>query len=128
MSKFLNRIKELGGIKGMVDKGWKYKELRTGTLIGTDANGNRYFQDKSYIFGRSRFADVKAKDPTSIAPEWHRWLHYMTDDPPSQSPVWHPKWESSPKKWAAGTGSKNEYVPFRTTAKKVHEWDPNAST
>ena len=26
-------------------------------------------------------------DVSQIPPEWHRWMHYMTDDPPSLVPL-----------------------------------------
>lgn len=53
----------------------------------------------------------------------HRWLHCMTDDPPTTHPP-------EPKKFLADihqfnvSGSPQQYVPFSTTRKKIHEWVP----
>ncbi|XP_031728771.1 NADH dehydrogenase [ubiquinone] 1 alpha subcomplex subunit 12-like [Anarrhichthys ocellatus] len=53
----------------------------------------------------------------------HRWLHCMTDDPPTTHPP-------EPKKFLAEvhqfnvSGSSQRYVPFPTTSKKIHEWVP----
>eukprot|EP01134_Creolimax_fragrantissima_P003087 CFRG3087T1 len=122
---FVARLSEFGNAKQIWHKLMKFKELRTGTYVGSDINGNKYYEDVSYIFGRSRFVDLKnGYDPTSITPEWHRWMHAMTDYPPSRKEIWHPEWEGAPIE--SQTGSSNEYVPFRTTRVKVTEWDPNS--
>lgn len=53
----------------------------------------------------------------------HRWLHSMTDDPPTTHPP-------EPKKFLAEvhqinvSGSTQQYVPYSTTRKKIHEWVP----
>ncbi len=31
-------------------------------------------------------------DASQIPPEWHRWLHHTTQDPPNKNPVEQPKW------------------------------------
>lgn len=53
----------------------------------------------------------------------HRWLHCMTDDPPTTHPP-------EPKKFLAEihqinvSGTPASYVPYSTTPKKIHEWVP----
>ncbi|MEQ2241975.1 hypothetical protein ILYODFUR_030947 [Ilyodon furcidens] len=53
----------------------------------------------------------------------HRWLHCMTDDPPTTHPP-------EPKKFLAEvhqfnvSGTSQQYVPYPTTRKKIHEWVP----
>ena len=137
MSYFLNAIRaELNAIK--VAGGWKasfYRvlretNLRTGTLIGTDQYGNKYFENNSYFMARNRFVvypyvDRFTFDGSQIPAEWHRWLHYMTDDPPTKVPA-------EPRKFIQPheinkTGTKLEYVPYSTTRPKIEEWQPPKS-
>uniref|UniRef100_A0A3Q1GXI2 NADH dehydrogenase [ubiquinone] 1 alpha subcomplex subunit 12 n=1 Tax=Acanthochromis polyacanthus TaxID=80966 RepID=A0A3Q1GXI2_9TELE len=62
-------------------------------------------------------------DGSMVPAEWHRWLHCMTDDPPTTHPP-------EPKKFLAEvhqfnvSGSPQQYVPYPTTRKKIHEWVP----
>lgn len=134
MSYFLNAIRaELNAIK--VAGGWKasfYRilretNLRTGTLIGTDNYGNKYFENNSYFMARNRFVvypyvDRFTFDGSQIPAEWHRWLHYMTDDPPTKVPP-EPRKFIQPHE-TNKTGTKLEYVPYSTTLPKIEEWQP----
>src|ERR1700761_8038851 len=55
-----------------------------GHQVGTDALGNRYFQDKRPRAGqRTRRWVLYAGPPEAslVPPEWHSWLHYTTLDP-----------------------------------------------
>lgn len=53
----------------------------------------------------------------------HRWLHCMTDDPPTTHPP-------EPKKFLAEihqinvSATPQQYVPYSTTRQKIHEWVP----
>ena len=120
------RIAALGGIRGIFHKLVRTKDLRAGTLVGTDENGNKYYEDYTYVFGRSRYVEYnenqRVPDVTTVAPEWHRWIHYVGEEPPSRRPVWQPEWKSpaSPTK----TGTNDAYVPYSTPPKKIHEWTP----
>lgn len=134
MSYFLNSIrKELNGIKSV--GGWKaawsriLREcyIRVGTHVGTDKYGNKYYENNSYFFSRHRFVcypyvDRYTFDASQVPSEWHRWLHYMTDDPPTKVPPVPRKFfqPHEPNK----TGSKMEYVPYSTTRPKIEEWVP----
>ena len=53
----------------------------------------------------------------------HRWLHSMTDNPPTVEPP-------VPRKFLLDhtenyTASKKEYVPYSTVKPKIHSWQPN---
>lgn len=74
---------------------WKRETLgtalytwRKGELVGTDAYGNRYFQEKSVATGRRRrrwvlyHGDVEG---SKVPAEWHAWLHRTSDDVPSDA-------------------------------------------
>ncbi|CAD5213144.1 unnamed protein product [Bursaphelenchus okinawaensis] len=62
--------------------------IQTGDLIGTDKFGNKYFQDDGNSIPADRWVVFGEKqDVTQVPPEWHRWLHHMTDEPPTVKPV-----------------------------------------
>ena len=57
----------------------------TGRRIGTDSDGNVYFESRrDYLkYGRKRRWVVYAgdADPSAVPPEWHGWLHFMMESP-----------------------------------------------
>jgi NADH:ubiquinone oxidoreductase subunit len=66
---------------------WLFTKMR-GELVGTDGEGNRYYQDKRMITGRRRKRWVIYKgepEASRVPPEWHGWLHYTVDAPPSEA-------------------------------------------
>jgi NADH:ubiquinone oxidoreductase subunit len=61
-----------------------------GRVVGRDAEGNVYYEDKrgarSALGGHTRprrwvLYDGGLAEPTRVPPEWHAWLHYITDAP-----------------------------------------------
>lgn len=44
-------------------------------------------RDRVVIYGPRAMQSYGDYDPSMVAPEWHAWLHHMTDDLPSQWPV-----------------------------------------
>jgi NADH:ubiquinone oxidoreductase subunit len=55
-----------------------------GRLVGRDALGNRYYQDrKAGPGGRARRWVIYAgeAEASKVPPEWHCWLHYTTEAP-----------------------------------------------
>lgn len=77
---------------------------RKGRLVGTDSEGNRYYEEKDSrdmkAVGRGRQrrrwvvynGEVEA---TRIPPEWHAWIHGLTDAPPSEAPLPVKPWEKA---------------------------------
>lgn len=65
--------------------------MRSGTLVGVDANGNKFYENKSAPYGRTRWVEYPTPsgvwaiedkyDASMISPEWHGWIHYMHDKP-----------------------------------------------
>jgi NADH:ubiquinone oxidoreductase subunit len=57
-----------------------------GVAVGTDGEGNRYFEEKRLRSGRLRkrrwvlYASGN-REASEVPPEWHAWLHYTTDKP-----------------------------------------------
>jgi NADH:ubiquinone oxidoreductase subunit len=67
---------------------WLFTRLR-GRAVGSDAMGNRYFEEKQPRHGslRARRWVVYAGRPEAsvVPPEWHSWLHYTTAEPLPQT-------------------------------------------
>ena len=58
--------------------------LLRGHLVGTDAAGNNYYQERAIRpNGRARrwVAYNGEVEASRVPPEWHAWLHYTTDTP-----------------------------------------------
>jgi NADH:ubiquinone oxidoreductase subunit len=76
-------FRDLGGFKGFFrNPGLVLWTLRQGGAVGKDSLGNRYFQTRAAPKGtRPRRWVVYAgpADASVIGPEWHAWLHGLTD-------------------------------------------------
>ncbi|KAF2077302.1 hypothetical protein CYY_001368 [Polysphondylium violaceum] len=108
--------------KGVLQRGVKESlktlyytgELKFGDLIGTDKVGNRYFENKEEIYGRHRwveYANRSDPDPTTIPPEWHSWIHHMSDKPGSEMLAYSPIYKR--EHLANPTGTDNAYMPTK---------------
>ena len=82
---------------------WKRETLgtalftwRKGEFVGTDAYGNRYFQEKNpRARRRRRWVLYRGEVEGSKVPaEWHAWLHHTSDQVPSDSAS-HRDWEKT---------------------------------
>jgi NADH:ubiquinone oxidoreductase subunit len=79
------RLGQIGGFAALLkNPGLILFTLRHGRAIGTDATGNRYFEERRGRAGRRVrrwvvYAGVV--DASKVPPEWHAWLHYLTDAP-----------------------------------------------
>ena len=91
---------------------------RTSTKVGEDEFGNRYFEARtdreSYDKGRRRrYVTYRGyAEPTKIPPEWHAWMHYITEQPPTVAPLKRRVWEK-------------EHLPNLTGT--VYAWRPKGS-
>jgi NADH:ubiquinone oxidoreductase subunit len=59
---------------------WLFTKMR-GELVGTDAEGNRYYQDRHPLPGRRRKRWViynGEPEASRVPPDWHGWLHHTT--------------------------------------------------
>ena len=83
-----------------------------GKKIGEDRYGNCYFTEKKTPKDRKakRWVIYKGMaEPSKIPPEWHGWMHYTLDVPPSQRSVQHYHWEKP--HMPNLTGTQNAYLP-----------------
>ena len=84
--------------------------LFKGNLVGTDAAGNHYYQERAIRpNGRSRRWIVYngPVEASAVPPEWHSWLHYTTDKPIQASA--HRSWGRVHV--ANATGTPDSYRP-----------------
>mmetsp|Transcript_28812 Transcript_28812/g.84452 ORF Transcript_28812/g.84452 Transcript_28812/m.84452 type:complete len:184 (+) Transcript_28812:73-624(+) len=80
-----------GGLFHAVNRLRQMNQLRLGRLVGEDTNGNKYYENTAMPYGRTRWYEPKVPlrifemdqyyDPSQVTPEWHGWLHYVTDKP-----------------------------------------------
>merc|ERR1712154_643234 len=123
----LKVLKHNGGIKGTFLALFRRDDFKFGDLIGEDSNGNRYYQNKYYFMGRSRWVEYSdhvghCYDGSQIPAEWHRWMHYITDDPPTKDGTMLPRRQWMSEHYENFSGTSKEYVPYSTTRPKVEAW------
>jgi NADH:ubiquinone oxidoreductase subunit len=84
---------------------WLFTKMR-GEFVGTDAEGNRYYQDKRPIAGRRRkrwvIYDGEA-EASRVPPDWHGWLHYTTDVSPPPGGLPRQPWQKDHVRNLSGT-------------------------
>lgn len=87
----------------------------SGNLLGTDDFGNQYFEDMTAQYGRNRWVlfkdmdNMSGEDPSTVPPEWHGWLHHVTDQVPTIEPFSKPRYAVECRGNPTGTG--NRYGP-----------------
>lgn len=75
--------------------------LRRGQKVGEDAQGNRYYQTRD---GKRRWVIYNGESEASrVAPDWHGWLHFTWNEPPTQAPLKHKPWELPHQENLTGT-------------------------
>ncbi|CAN5388245.1 NADH:ubiquinone oxidoreductase subunit NDUFA12 [soil metagenome] len=91
---------------------------RTSDFVGEDEQGNRYFEARtdreSYDKGRRRrYVTYKGyAEASKIPPDWHGWMHYTVDEPPTRAPLRRRAWEK-------------DHLPNLTGT--VYAWKPKGS-
>ena len=80
---------------------------RRGKRVGTDTQGNIYYQTKD---AKRRWVIYNGEMQASrVSPDWHGWLHFTWDQPPTTSPLPHQVWEKPHQENL--TGSDAAYAP-----------------
>ena len=69
MSYFINLVRQqlaivrsVGGWKGAFFRLLREGNVRSGTLVGTDQYGNKYYENNSYFMARNRFVEYPYVD------------------------------------------------------------------
>eukprot|EP00245_Coleochaete_scutata_P001815 TRINITY_DN12265_c0_g1_i1.p1 TRINITY_DN12265_c0_g1~~TRINITY_DN12265_c0_g1_i1.p1 ORF type:complete len:153 (+),score=25.73 TRINITY_DN12265_c0_g1_i1:115-573(+) len=89
-----------GSIKKIASEGWlwsildgnllqtKMRQLGGAKLVGEDKFGNKYYENMANTqYGRHRWVEFGSKtdyNASSVPPEWHGWLHHITDNTPEK--------------------------------------------
>ncbi|KAF8062791.1 NADH dehydrogenase [ubiquinone] 1 alpha subcomplex subunit 12 [Scenedesmus sp. PABB004] len=93
---WLSSMREVAGFKRPLD--WLkivadgnlfvtiFEKGPTGKLVGTDAHGNKYYEDEGTSYNRKRwvvYSDLTNYNASVVPPEWHGWLNYINDFAPT---------------------------------------------
>ena len=96
------------------------KTFFTGTLVGKDDFGNKYYKNKKNERWVIYSQEVEA---TKISSEWYLWIHHTTDRLPEKS---EKKFNWQKKHLENQTGTKNKHNPTKITKnlirKKYETW------
>ena len=78
---------------------------RKGERVGQDAFGNIYYRAKGSQSPHDRRWVIYKGMPeaSKVPPEWHGWLHHMTDDLPTTHPSTPWPWQKNPLPNLTGT-------------------------
>jgi NADH:ubiquinone oxidoreductase subunit len=80
---------------------------RRGIRVGEDAAGNIYYQTKD---AKRRWVIFNGEmEASRVTPDWHGWLHFTWDQPPTDKPLVHKAWEKPHVENL--TGSDAAYAP-----------------
>jgi NADH:ubiquinone oxidoreductase subunit len=94
--------------------GTKLFTLLRGVHVGSDAAGNRYYEEKAGDHDdrarRKRWVLYQGEaEASKVPPEWHAWLHRTIAEPPSRAPLPTKPWEQEHR--PNRTGTDNAYLP-----------------
>lgn len=65
---------------------WRY-----GVKVGEDEQGNIFYHSRD---GKRRWVIYNGEAEASrVSPQWHGWLHYTWDEPPTETPLRRKDWE-----------------------------------
>jgi NADH:ubiquinone oxidoreductase subunit len=80
---------------------------RRGVKVGEDAAGNIFYQTSD---GKRRWVIYNGEiEASRVTPDWHGWLHFTFDQPPTKAPLAHKAWEKPHLENL--TGSDAAYAP-----------------
>lgn len=119
-----------------VSPGGLFDIKRRSEHVGTDAYGNRYFQDRKVsVEGRKRRYVIYdgLAEPSKVPAEWHGWLHYTFEEPPTDAPLKTQSWETDHTPNMTGTvfayrpkGTLREGGKRRDADADYEAWTPDA--
>jgi NADH:ubiquinone oxidoreductase subunit len=90
---------------------------RRGVFVGQDDTGNKYYEAKdnsdSYDQRKRRWVIYNGyAEASKVPPDWHGWLHYTFEEPPTEAPLMRQSWEK-------------DHIPNLTGT--VHAWRPKGA-
>ena len=80
---------------------------RRGVKVGEDAQGNAFYQTAD---GKRRWVIFNGEcEASRVSPDWHGWLHFTWDHPPTEVPLAKKLWEKPHLENLTGTDA--AYAP-----------------
>ncbi|KAL1316901.1 hypothetical protein HN51_069025 [Arachis hypogaea] len=82
---FLRELKDEGYLRCLPDGNLLQTKIHNigATLVGVDKFGNKYYEKlEDTQYGRHRWVEYAEKsryNASQVPPEWHGWLHFITD-------------------------------------------------
>ncbi len=79
---------------------------RRSVFVGEDDQGNKYYEEKKVsLEGRKRRWVIYngLAEASRVPAEWHGWMHYTFDDPPTVAPFKKKGWEKPHRPNLTGT-------------------------
>ncbi len=77
--------------------GTLFTVAKRGRKVGEDEFGNRYYESRdtvSYDGRRRRWVIFNGyAEASKVSPDWHGWLHYTFEEPPTEAPLARKAWE-----------------------------------
>ncbi|KAI9193521.1 NADH ubiquinone oxidoreductase subunit NDUFA12-domain-containing protein [Polychytrium aggregatum] len=109
---------------------WQYNTIdqaKAGTFVGKDYLGNEYYENKNDVVVRDRWVLFSRwnSDASQVPPEWHQWLHRMTDDIPTEKTLPKPAKYNPPAHIENLTGTTAAFKTYSTTVPKISGWTPS---
>lgn len=84
---------------------------RKGEFVGEDEAGNKYYQERR---GKRRWVTYNGQsEASSVAADWHGWLHHYAEEPPTDVHYTHKPWQKP--HLANMTGTPKAYRPQGST-------------
>eukprot|EP00937_MAST-01D_sp_MAST-1D-sp2_P004983 g4983.t1 len=122
IAKYAKAVQQFG-FRGTLLKLYTNGDVKFGKLMGKDKFGNEYYENRyDYPYGQHRWVEnmVEIHDycPSMVPPEWHSWLHSMTDNLPTDDKAWEYGYIK------ANAGANNIYTDNHTGG-VVNEHQPN---
>lgn len=80
---------------------------RKGQRVGEDSEGNVFYRSRD---DKRRWVIYNGEmEASRISPDWHGWMHFTWDEPPTDKPFAHKAWEAPHQ--ANLTGTAAAYAP-----------------
>ena len=80
---------------------------RRGVKVGEDAAGNVFYRTRD---DKKRWVIYNGDmEASRVTPDWHGWLHFTWDQPPTDAPLAHRAWEKPHQENLTGTAA--AYAP-----------------
>lgn len=93
--------------------GTRFTLWKSAARVGEDALGNVYYEQKNGVgpHGKPRRYVIyqNMSEASLVPPEWHGWLHYTVDVPPTELDVVDKPWQQPHR--ANMTGTAGAYRP-----------------